>query len=199
MADVVIIGAGGHGKVIADIIEKCGDCVIGFLDDNPPSDMILNYPMLGKTEDCEKYSDKKFIIAIGNNNIRKKIATQYKLDYYTAIHPGAIIGRDVEIGKGSCVMAGCVINVSTKIGEHCIINSGSVVEHDNILGDFVHLSPKAALCGTVCVGDCTHIGAGATVKNNTSITQNCVIGVGAAVVGDIVNEGTYCGVPAKMM
>ncbi len=199
MAEVVIIGAGGHGKVIADIIEKSGDTVIGFLDDNPPSNQILNYPMLGVTSDCKKYTDKKFIIAIGNNKIRQIIATQYKLDYYTAIHPNAIIARDVVIGEGTCVMAGAVINVSTQIGKHCIINSGSVVEHDNVLGDFVHLSPKAALCGTVCVGDCTHIGAGATIRNNTSITKNCVIGVGAAVVEDIMQEGTYCGVPAKRM
>ncbi len=199
MTEVVIIGAGGHGKVIADIIEKSGDRVVGFLDDNPPSSQILNYPMLGVTSDCEKYTDKKFIIAIGNNKIRQKIATQYKLNYYTAIHPNAVIGRDVVIGEGTCVMAGCVINVSTRIGKHCIINSGSVVEHDNILGDFVHLSPKAALCGTVCVGDCTHIGAGATIRNNTSITKNCIIGVGGAVVEDIMQEGTYCGVPAKRM
>lgn len=198
--EVVIIGAGGHGKVIADIIEKNGDKVCGFLDDGAEKTEIFGYPILGKTQDCGKFADKEFFIAIGNNSVRKKIAqANAKLKFYTAIHPNAVISRGVEIGTGTCVMAGCVINANTKIGEHSIINSGSVVEHDNILEDFVHLSPGAVLCGTVSVGECTHIGAGVTVKNNVSIAGKTVIGVGAAVVNDIETPGTYCGVPAKLI
>lgn len=198
--EVIIIGAGGHGKVIADIIEKSGDKVCGFLDDGAENKEVFGYPVLGKTQDCHKFSDKEFFIAIGNNGIRKKIATENNgLKFYTAIHPSAIISRGVEIGIGTCVMAGSVINADTKIGKHVIINSGSVVEHDNILADYVHLSPGAVLCGTVRVGECTHIGAGVTVKNNTSITSDTVIGVGVAVVSDIETSGTYCGVPAKMV
>ncbi len=198
--EVIIIGAGGHGKVIADIIEKSGDKVCGFLDDGAQHKELFGYPVLGKSADCGKFKDKEFFIAIGNNSVRKKIASSNAdLKFYTAIHPSAIISRGVEIGEGTCVMAGCVINANTKIGKHAIINSGSVVEHDNILSDFVHLSPGAVLCGTVSVGECTHIGAGVTVKNNVSITGEAVIGVGAAVVNDIELPGTYCGVPAKMM
>lgn len=198
--EVIIIGAGGHGKVIADIIEKCGDKVIGFLDDGARQDEIFGYPILGTSADCQKFCDKEFIIAIGNNSIRKKIAeANNNLSFYTAIHPTAVISRGVEIGFGTCVMAGCVINADTKIGNHAIINSGSVVEHDNTLADFVHLSPGAVLCGTVSVGECTHVGAGVTVRNNTNITGDVIIGVGAAVVADIENPGTYCGVPAKKM
>lgn len=198
--EVIIIGAGGHGKVIADIIEKNGDKVYGFLDDSTDKSEIMGYPVLGKTEDCKKYKDKEFFIAIGNNSVRKKIVLKYsEIRYYTAIHPMAIISRDVKIGEGTCIMAGCVINADTKIGKHSIINSGSVVEHDNVLENFVHLSPGAVLCGTVRVGECTHIGAGVTVKNNVSITGETIIGVGAAVVSDIQIPGTYCGVPAKMI
>lgn len=192
MSDVIIIGASGHGKVIADIIEKCGDNVYTFLDDDTSRAGVT-----GKVSDCVNYPDKKFIIAIGNNAIRRKIAETYNLDYYTAIHPSAVIGKNVTIGEGTAVMAGTVINPSTVIGKHCIINSGSVVEHDNRLGDYVHLSPNATLCGTVTVGENTHIGAGVTVKNNTNITADCVIGIGAAVVKDITEAGTYMGVPAK--
>lgn len=196
--EVILIGAGGHSKVIADIIEKSGDKVCGFLDDGAKTKEVFGYPVLGKTEDCKKFLDKEFFIAIGNNAVRKKIATQNpELKFYTAIHPAAVISRGVEIGIGTCVMAGCVINADTKIGKHVIINSGSVVEHDNILADFVHLSPGAVLCGTARVGECTHIGAGVTVKNNVSITGETVVGVGAAVVSDIQVPGTYCGVPAK--
>lgn len=198
--EVIVIGAGGHGKVIADIIIKSGDRVIGFLDDGCTEKNILGYPILGKTEDCLKYKDKEFFIAIGNNAVRKKISEKYNmLKFYTAIHPSAVIAMDVEIGEGSSVMAGVVINTSARIGKHCIINSGSVVEHDNKLADFVHLSPGAVLCGTVSVGECTHIGGGATVKNNTNISGDTVIGVGAAVVKDIDISGVYCGVPARIV
>ena len=192
MSDVIIIGASGHGKVIADIIEKCRDNVFTYLDDDTSKPGVT-----GKISECVNYPDKKFIIAIGNNAVRRKLAEMYDLDYYTAIHPTAIIGRDVSIGEGTAVMAGTVINPSTKIGKHCIINSGSVVDHDNRLDDFVHLSPNATLCGTVTVGANTHIGAGVTVRNNTNITTDCVVGIGAAVVADITEAGTYVGVPAK--
>lgn len=197
--EVIIIGAGGHGRVIADIIEKSGDKVLGFLDDKREEKEFFDYPILGKISDINKFYDKEFFIAIGNNLIRKKIASENsKLKFYTAIHPSAVISRGVEIGCGTCVMAGCVINANTKIGRHSIINSGSVVEHDNQISDYVHLSPGAVLCGTVSVGECTHIGAGVTVRNNISITDETVIGVGAAVVSDIKIPGTYCGVPAKI-
>lgn len=198
--EVIIIGAGGHGKVIADIIEKSGDKVFGFLDDGAEQKEVFGYSVLGKIADCSKFKDKEFFIAIGNNLVRKKIAFENDdLKFYTAIHPNAVISRGVEVGTGTCIMAGCVINANTKIGKHSIINSGSVVEHDNVLSDFVHLSPGAVLCGTVSVGECTHIGAGVTVKNNISITSETVIGVGAAVTTNIEIPGTYCGVPAKMM
>lgn len=192
MSDVIIIGASGHGKVIADIIELCGDNVYAFLDDDTSKAGVT-----GKISDCVNYPDKKFIIAIGNNAVRRKFAEEYNLDYYTAIHPSAIIAKDAKIGEGTAVMAGTVINPATVIGKHCIINSGSVVEHDNRLSDFVHLSPNATLCGTVTVGENTHVGAGVTVKNNTNVASDCVIGVGAAVVKDITEAGTYLGVPAK--
>lgn len=192
MSDVIIIGASGHGKVIADIVEKCGDKVFAFLDDDTSKAGVE-----GKISECVNYPDKKFIIAIGNNAIRRKIAEEYDLNYYTAIHPTAVIGKDVAIGEGTAIMAGTVINPSTVIGKHCIINSGSVVEHDNRLADYVHLSPNATLCGTVTVGENTHVGAGVTVKNNTSITSDCIIGVGAAVVSDITESGIYLGVPAR--
>lgn len=198
MRDVVIIGCGGHGKVIADIIEKSGDRVFGFIDDNPRADEVLGYPVLGMSDVIKTYIDKEFFIAIGDNKIRKKFASLYNLNYYTAIHPTALIARDVTIGAGSCVMAGTVINSSAKIGMHCIINSGSVVDHDNNLGDYVHLSPGAVLCGTVSIGSCTHIGAGAVVRNNISVCNECIIGVGAAVVKDIEKKGIYIGVPARL-
>ena len=198
----VIIGAGGNEKVIIDIIIKRGDEYVGFLDDNIEKGPIIidNYKVIGTIEDCLKLKENKklyFIIAIGNNLTRKDIAEKYNLNYYTAIHPTAIIGMQVQIEKGTVIMANTCINPNTKIGKHCIINTGAIVEHDNIIEDYVHISPNATLCGTVNVGEGTHIGAGSVIKNNVTITNNCIIGAGAVVVKDIIKSGTYVGVPVS--
>ena len=200
---VVIIGAGGHAKVIADIIEKSGDIVYGFLDDTlKKNDIILNkYKIIGDLNNRFPLSitnhDLKFIIAIGDNKTRKNIAEKADLNYYTAIHPTAQIGLDVRISEGTVIMANAVINSSSKIGKHAIINTGAIVEHDNDIENYAHISPNATLGGTVKVGECTHIGIGATVKNNITICENCRIGAGAVVVKNIEEEGTYIGVPAR--
>lgn len=191
--EVIVIGASGHGRVIADVISKSGDKVIGFLDDDTSK-----HNVIGKVNDCLKYADKYFIIAIGNNRIRREIAEKYvNLNYYTAIHPTAVIADGVIIGAGSAVMANAVINTSTKIGRHCIVNTASVIEHDNVIGDYTHISPNATLCGAVNVGKCTHIGAGVVVRNNINITENVTVGIGAAVIRNIETSGIYVGIPAK--
>ena len=197
---VIIIGASGHGKVIADIVIKSKDKLVGFLDDGKEKDTeVLGYKVLGKTSDAYQYGDCEFVIGIGSNQIREKIANQYQLKWYTAIHPTAQLALDVHLDEGTVVMANAVINTSVKIGKHCIINTGAIVEHDNIIENYVHISPNATLCGTVHVGEMTHIGASSTVKNNTTITSHCIIGAGSVVVKDILEEGTYVGVPAKKL
>lgn len=197
MENVIIIGASGHAKVIADIVLLRGHKLIGFLDDNA-SDQVFGYPVLGRITDAMQYTGGcSFIIGIGNNQTRKKIAETYKMNWYTAIHPTAVIARDVSIGEGSAVMAGAVINPSVAIGIHCIINTAAVIEHDNNIKDFAHISPHATLCGTVSIGELTHIGAGATVRNNISVCGGCVIGAGAVAARNITVPGTYAGVPAK--
>lgn len=200
---VVIIGAGGHAKVIADIVVRSQDILLGFLDDNLEKEkkVICNYKVLGKIEECIKLKEQnneiQFIIAIGSNLIRKKIVEKYKLNYYTAIHPSAQIGLEVKIEEGTVVMANACINSCAKIGKHSIINTGAIIEHDNIIENFVHISPQAALAGTVKVGESTHVGIGAIIKNNIEICSNCTIGSGAVVVKNIIEEGTYVGVPAR--
>lgn len=202
MKAVIIIGASGHGKVVADIVQKSGDRVIGFLDDNSDiGKVFIGFPVLGTVNDYRKYREQEiqFVIAIGNAEIRERIAQ--KLDgarWYTAIHPTAAISDiDVEISAGTVVMANAVINTGTRIGKHCIINSGAVVEHDNRISDFVHISVGAKLAGTVSVGKSSWIGIGATVSNNVDICANCMIGAGAVVIRDIRDTGTYVGVPVE--
>ena len=197
---VILLGGGGHAKVIADSIRARGDEVAGILDDGiPAGTMVMDIPVLGKISEFEKYSEHKCIISIGSNGIRQRIAGQLagKARWYTAIHPSAIISPHAAVGEGSVVMPGAVINAGAKVGAHCIVNTGAIVEHDNELADFVHVSPAAALGGTVTVGALTHIGIGATVRNNINICGGCTIGAGAVVVKDIEEPGTYVGVPAK--
>lgn len=200
---VVIIGAGGHAKVIADIIEKSGDEIVGFLDDNKEigTTIINEYKVIGDLNNrftmAVTKENLEFIIAIGDNKKREEISHSPNLKFYTAIHPSAQIGLDVEIKEGTVVMANSCINSSAKIGKHCIINTGAIIEHDNIIEDFVHISPNVALGGTVKIGKNTHVGIGSTIKNNITICENCKIGAGAVVVKDIEKEGTYIGVPAK--
>lgn len=200
---VVIIGAGGHAKVIADIIEKSGDEIIGFLDDKIEKNTIIikDYKVIGDLNNRFSLAianeDYEFIIAIGDNKKRKEISTSPNLKFYTAIHPSAQIGINVEIEEGTVIMANVCINSSSRVGKHCIINTGAIIEHDNIIENYVHISPNATLGGTVKVEELTHIGIGATVKNNVTICKNCTVGAGAVVVKNIIEEGTYIGVPAR--
>ena len=197
---VIIIGAGGHAKVIADIVFKSGDTLLGFLDDAAVGKVYGEYAVLGTTADCVKYADEAyFIIGIGNNATRRRIAERYDLRWYTAIHPSAQLAFGATVGEGTAVMANAVINSDTTIGKHAIINTAAVVEHDNVVGDFVHVSPHATLCGVVTVGDNTQVGAGATVIHVTNVCADCIIGAGAAVTEDVVEAGVYAGVPAKRM
>ena len=199
---VVIIGAGGNAKMIADIIIKSGDIVYGFLDDNKEkgTKILEDIVVIGKISDCLEIKQAEnlyFIIGIGNNYLRKEIYEKYNLNYYTAIHPTITRAIDTTIGEGTVIKANATIDASTSIGKNCIIGIGSIITHDNIIGDYVHISPNATLCGTVKIGNFTHIGANATIINNVEITDNCIIGAGAVVVSDIKEKGTYVGVPAK--
>ena len=198
MNRLIIIGAGGHGKVIADNALKNGYTDICFVDDRATG-KCMDFPIVGTSADIEKLNDGNtdFIIGIGNNAVRKKIAEKYDVNWVSLIHPSAQIAVNVSIGKGTAVMAGAVINACAEIGEHCIINTRAVVEHDNVIEDYVHISPNASLGGTVHIGEQTHIGIGATVINNIDICGNCIIGAGAIIVRNIEDSGTYVGVPAR--
>lgn len=194
MNSLVIIGASGHGKVIADIAVKIGYEEIVFLDDNEKLSECAGFPVIGKCCQADDIDGDK-IIAIGNAKIREKIQSIIKT--VTLIHPDAIISRRVEIGEGSVVMAGAVINSDAVIGKGCIINTGASVDHDCVLGDFSHVSVGAHVAGTCHIGERTWIGAGATVSNNINICSDCMIGAGSVVIKDIDKLGTYVGVPAE--
>lgn len=194
MKEVVILGAGGHAHVIADIVSANGDKVLAYLDDNKKLQ-----DRSGDISDYINYKDALFVIGIGSATVRERLATDLHVNWYTAIHPSAVISNSSLIGDGTVVMPNAVINARAKIGVHCIVNTGTVIEHDNEIADFAHVSVGAKLGGMVVVGKKTWIGIGATIKNNVSICANCMIGAGAVVVHDILESGTYAGIPAKRL
>ncbi len=197
MKKLVIIGASGHGKVVADIARNNGYTEIVFLDDNQELIQCGGYPVVGKTSEFKEY-DCDIIVAIGNAKIRERFQREINPEQLPVlIHPNAYVAEHVEIGKGSVVVAGAVINPGTKIGEGCIINTGSSVDHDCVIYDFVHISVGAHVAGTVKIGNRTWIGAGATVINNLNICGDCMVGAGAVVIKNIREAGTYIGVPVK--
>ena len=199
---LLIIGASGHGKVVADIaIEMNKWEYIAFIDDNRSLKKSLGLDIIGSTSDLLKYIDEyDFFVGIGDNYIRERL--QEKLTNLGAtipklIHPTTVIGRDVYIGEGTVVMPGAIINCSTKIGKGCIINTSATIDHDNLIEDYVHISPGVNLAGTVKVGKSTWIGIGSVIIHNISICERCTIGGGSVVIRDIISSGIYLGVPAN--
>ncbi len=201
MNKLIIIGAGGHGRVVADIAQKIGRYqAIEFLDDGDMKET-MGLPIIGKTDDIDKYIEEAdFFVAIGNCKLRGEIIERLVnmgASIPTLIHPSAVIGACVEIDIGTVIMAGAVVNPCTKIGKGVIINTCSSIDHDCVIDDYCHLAVGGRVAGTVKIGANTFIGAGAVVKNNLTICEDCIIGAGAVLVKDIVDAGTYVGIPAK--
>ena len=192
---LIIIGASGHGKVVADIAVRNGYEEIVFLDDNDDVKGCAGFPVIGKCSLAKKMKEEK-IVAIGNAKVREHIQDEID-NLATLIHPEAVISRRVQIGEGSVIMAGAVVNSDAVIGKGCIINTGASVDHDCVIEDFVHISVGAHVAGTCKIGKRTWIGAGAVVSNNINVCRDCMIGAGATVVGNIDKTGTYVGTPAR--
>ncbi len=201
---LIIIGAGGHGKVVADIALKNNQYdEIAFLDDTKATGKCMQFSILGKISDVYNYlNDSDVFVAIGNSEVRESLINNLKqkgATIPTLIHPSAIIAQNVSIGLGTVVMAGAIINPEASIGEGCIINTASSIDHECIINDYAHISVGAHLAGNVTVGQHTWVGVGACVKNNISISSKIMIGAGAVVVNNLEESGTYVGVPAKKM
>lgn len=203
MKRLAILGASGHGKVVADTAECCGWQVIEFFDDTwPQVPSIGGWPVVGTTEDLLRRVAEYdgVLVAIGNNRVRQNKLQQLKgsgAKIPVLVHPSAVISRYASIGPGTVVFASAVVNAYAVIGEGAILNTGCSIDHDCVLGICVHVSPGARLAGTVSVGDGSWIGIGACVRQVISIGSNVVVGAGAAVVCDISDNMRATGVPAR--
>lgn len=191
---MILIGASGHGKVIADILMLSGEKEIVFWDDNPLA-VIPGFSVRPR----EYTAQENIILSIGNNSTRKQIAGSSSYTYNTAVHPSAILSGDVLIGAGSVVMAGTIINPGSIIGRHCIINTAAVIEHDALIEDYAHISPNGTLAGNVRVKEGAWVGAGATVIQGLTLGCWSVIGAGSVVIKDVPDYAVVVGNPARII
>jgi sugar O-acyltransferase (sialic acid O-acetyltransferase NeuD family) len=203
MKTLLIIGAGGHGKVVADAALCAGWEEIAFLDDHSTGEVAsLGLHIVGNTGDLAAHSSRfgSAVVAIGNAARRLELQRACERAGFlavTVIHPSAAISRFAKLGAGSVVFAQSVINAGTTLGRACIVNSGATVDHDCELGDGVHVSPGANLAGNVRVGARTWVGIGACVRQGINIGSDVMIAAGAAVIADVPDSVTMMGVPAK--
>jgi sugar O-acyltransferase (sialic acid O-acetyltransferase NeuD family) len=202
---LLVIGAGGHGAVVAETAEASGQWnEIGFLDDDESLDAVLDFPVLGTTKMMSSLAnqDSELFVAVGDNRHRLELCEQIirgGLRLATVVHPRAIVSRSATIAAGTIVCAGAVVSARAEVGLACILNTGSTVDHDCKLEDGVHVSPGANLAGTVHVQRCAWIGIGAAVREGSTIGRYTVVGAGSAVVCNIGDALTVGGVPAKAL
>ncbi|RCX19068.1 acetyltransferase EpsM [Fontibacillus phaseoli] len=198
--DHILIGAGGHSKVVVDILRSQGKHVAGFIDDKIEKKDVLGIPILGTTRLITEFIDAVFIVTVGDNIVRSNLVNQlkpYNLNYGQAIHPTAVISSNVVIGAGSVVMPNVVINTDTTIGEHTILNTACTIDHECVLEDFVHISPGVNLAGNVRVASHSQVGIGTSIIQGVLIGSNTIVGAGACVVNDIESDVVVVGCPAK--
>jgi len=204
---IFVFGASGHAKVVIDIIEKQGLYDIAFLVDDDLTLLgqeFFGHSVVGGKEDLlASIADPlKGVVAIGNNRARRSVASWLEghgFELIPVIHPSVQLGRDVEVGSGTVVMANAVINSSSTIGENVIINTRASVDHDCRVGDGVHIAPGATLCGSVTVGEGSFVAAGATVIPNLTIGRDVTVGAGAVVIRDVPDGATVVGNPARQI
>ena len=206
---VIVIGAGGHGKVLIDTLRMMGRQILCVTDDacEHHGKMINDIEVRGATELINAVSPDtvELINGIGSvcrPEVRKKIFNRFKYRGYrfaTVIHPAAVVAHSAEIAQGVQVMAGAVIQSGALIGANAILNTRCSVDHDCVIGAHTHLAPGVTLSGDVTIGQICHLGTGASVIQNVNVGAEAVVAAGAVVIRDILARGAACGVPAKPM
>lgn len=209
MERVLIVGAGGHAQVVADLLLRSADAggparPVGFLDDNPElhGRAILGLPVLGPLARCAAIPHDAVIVAIGQNALRRRLFAELLARgerLAAAIHPRAIVAPDALIGRGAMICAGAVVATGAEIGDNVIVNTGATVDHHNLIGAHAHIAPGAHLGGEVRVGEGCLVGIGAVVMPRRSVGSWSVVGAGALVHRDLPADVTAIGSPARVV
>jgi sugar O-acyltransferase (sialic acid O-acetyltransferase NeuD family) len=198
-----VVGAGGHGKTVADILICQGIAVLGFLDDDQATwgGLRLGKPVLGPIEAYRDFAPVMLGLGIGDNQARRRVierlGAQALVLWCTAVHPRAIIAASAQLGRGAVIAAGAVVNPDAIVGDYAIINTGATVDHDCRIGHYAHIAPGAHLSGRVRIRDGALLGIGSVVAPGCSVGAWSIVGAGAAVVRDIPDWMTAMGVPAR--
>jgi len=205
---ILVIGAGGHGQVVADILLRMTDAgekviVVGYLDDDPAliGEQFLGLPVLGRLDQCVSESHDAVVVAVGRNQTRRQVVeelTRRGERFAAARHPRAVIAPDAVIGPGAMICAGVVVNPGAVIGAHTILNTGCTVDHHSRIGDYAHIGPGVHLGGDVRVGPGTLVGIGSSVLPQRQVGDWSVIGAGSLVTRDIPSNVTAVGRPARI-
>ncbi|GAA4311533.1 acetyltransferase [Compostibacter hankyongensis] len=199
-AEVCLYGAGGHAKVVIDVLKSTNKKIIGLIDDNVSNSSLWGYPIYRSIKDLRSTIDYSLIISIGNNQVRKRIAENLTgLFFINAAHISAALSDSCIVKEGTVIMPNVSVNADAKIGRHVILNTNSSIDHDCIIEDFVHLSPNVALSGKVYVGEGTHIGTGASVIPEVKIGRWTTIGAGTVIIRDIPDYAIVVGNPGKII
>lgn len=202
MTRVVVFGAGGHGRVVADAALCAGWDVLGFLDDRRPvGDELALGRVLGDRSWCRAHPEVALALGIGDNAVRQQLAEELEsagIQLATVIHPSAVVSRAARLEPGAVVLALAVINAGARVERGAIVNSAAVVEHDVVVGHFAHVSPNATLAGAARLGDRSQLGAGACALPGVTIGASCVVGAGAVVTRDVPAHSVCRGVPARV-
>ncbi len=198
-----IIGASGHGKVVADIARACGVSDIVFYDDRW-QELGQHYgcSVIGTVSDAFAQAAVQYdeaIVAIGNVKVRSTIQKQMQKAAPALIHPSAVVSPSAQLGQGTVVMPNAVVNADTIIGDGVIINTGALVEHDCKIGDYSHICPNASVAGGVSVGVQSWIGIGSSVIQLITVGSDVTVGAGSVVIRDIPDRQTVVGNPAKLL
>jgi sugar O-acyltransferase (sialic acid O-acetyltransferase NeuD family) len=208
MADrLLVLGAGGHAKVVVDAALASGWDVVGLLDADPSraGQKLLDRPIFacdeyGASELCAAHA-AQIVVAIGQNETRRRIFELLRAKgapIATIVHPRACVASSCSIAAGTVVFAGVVVNPDTRIGANVILNTSSSIDHDGVIGDHAHVSPGVHVGGTVSVGEGTHIGIGATLRNDIRVGSWCLVGAGSVVVESLPDRVVAFGVPARV-
>tara|TARA_R110002049_G_scaffold27321_2_gene94041 strand:- start:126500 stop:127174 length:675 start_codon:yes stop_codon:yes gene_type:complete len=194
---VFVIGAGGHGKVVAQILREMGADVAGMMDDDPSAETPEDTAFLGPITQLNNYKNPQAVIAIGCNLIRRRVRDSFQARWLTAIHPSAYVSPSAKLGRGVVVCANAAIGEDAVIGEHVIVNTSTSVDHDAKIGEFTHLACGVTLAGGVEIGDDVLVGAGATVLPFIRIGNRATLGAGGVATRNIDDEVIAYGVPAR--
>jgi sugar O-acyltransferase (sialic acid O-acetyltransferase NeuD family) len=198
--ELIVVGAGGHAKVVVATARAMGLAVVGVVDDARErwGKSVLGVPVRGPSEPVLQDPGAWVVLAIGDNATRRRRAAGARCRFTSVIHPSAVIDATVRIGAGSVVFAGAVIQPDTALGAHAIVNTAASIDHDCVLGEAVHVAPGTRLAGNVTLGDEVFLGIGVVVIPGVTIGARTVVGAGAAVVRDLPAGVVAVGVPARV-